>query len=186
MSEAAAVTYREGACCVDILSRTFPIHVLQCITRLSAVVSHVAELGSRRKVSEIFCKCVTRCIASGVIRMHGVAVCWTSVPCFCCWRLYILWWMGCSICFVQEALINTLLELLEQDAQCPCYVTIVAVDRQYVLRIYVCVCSLSCPAIKAHAPYFHLWPVWLQFRFGKRLLNKNCVFWFSLPLLPVK
>jgi len=57
----------------------------------------------------------------------------------------------------------------------------------------VSVCSLSCPACNAHAPYCHLWPVWIYniFRhylingtiFEKKLLNTKCVFWFSLQLL---
>ena len=71
--------------------------------------------------------------------------------------------------------------------------------------MYVCVCvcvcvwvgartykrsvrpySITYPACKAHAPYFHLWPLWLHhiFRhylingtiFGKKLLNIKCVF----------
>ena len=50
----------------------------------------------------------------------------------------------------------------------------------------LCVCSLTYPTCKAHAPYFHLWPLWLHqiFRhylindtiFGKKLLIIKCVF----------
>jgi len=42
-------------------------------------------------------------------------------------------------------------------------VTIVAVEKQYVLHILcVCVFSLSCPACTAHASCCHLWPVRLH------------------------
>jgi hypothetical protein len=62
----------------------------------------------------------------------------------------------------------------------------------------VCVCSLSYPACNAHAPYCHLWPVWLYHIFPhylinrtifeewggrKNLLNTKCMFRFSLQLL---
>jgi hypothetical protein len=56
----------------------------------------------------------------------------------------------------------------------------------------VCVCSLSNPACKAHAPHYYLWPAHLYHIFnhlihstifGKKLLNIKCVFWFSLQLL---
>ena len=55
------------------------------------------------------------------------------------------------------------------------------------------VCSLSCPASNARAPYCHTWPVRLYKVFphyfingtilGEKLLNIKCVFWFSLQLL---
>jgi len=35
--------------------------------------------------------------------------------------------------------------------------TILAVEKQYVLHISVCVFSLRYPACNAHAPYCHLW-----------------------------
>ena len=38
--------------------------------------------------------------------------------------------------------------------------TIVAVKKQYIFC--VCVCILSYPAHNAHAPYFHPWPVRLR------------------------
>jgi len=56
----------------------------------------------------------------------------------------------------------------------------------------MCVCGLRYPARKAHAPYCHLWPVWLykifstlsykrhDFRKKKKSLNIKCLFWFSL------
>jgi hypothetical protein len=57
----------------------------------------------------------------------------------------------------------------------------------------MCVCSLSYPACKGHAPYCHLWPVRIYCIlpnylingtiFGKLLLNIKCVFWFSLQIL---
>ena len=34
-----------------------------------------------------------------------------------------------------------------------------------------CVCSHSHPKIKAHAPYYHLWPVWLYRIFPHYLIN---------------
>ena len=50
----------------------------------------------------------------------------------------------------------------------------------------VCVCSLRYPAYIAHAPYFHLWPVWIYHIiphylinvtiFQEKLLNVKCVF----------
>jgi hypothetical protein len=33
-------------------------------------------------------------------------------------------------------------------------VTIIAVEKQYIHIVWVCVCSLSYPACKAHAPYY--------------------------------
>ena len=49
----------------------------------------------------------------------------------------------------------------------------------------MCDCSLSYPARKAHAPYFHLWLVWLHYAFPRylmngsiferKILNKKCV-----------
>jgi len=52
-----------------------------------------------------------------------------------------------------------------------------------------CVCSLRYPANKAHAPYRHLWPLWLCHIspnylingtiFGKIFLNIKCVLSFS-------
>jgi hypothetical protein len=61
---------------------------------------------------------------------------------------------------------------------------------------WVCFCSLSYPAYKAHAPYYivicglpglyHIFPHYLikGTNFEKKLLNTKCVFWFSLQLLP--
>jgi len=62
-----------------------------------------------------------------------------------------------------------------------------------VEKVEVCVCSLRYPAYNAHAPFWYLWPTRL-YRifplylingaiFGKRLLNKKCVFWFSVQLM---
>jgi hypothetical protein len=58
----------------------------------------------------------------------------------------------------------------------------------------VCVCSLSYPGCKAHAPYSNLWlhhvfvPDYLvnDNIFGKTLLNLKCVFRFRLQVLPEK
>jgi hypothetical protein len=71
-------------------------------------------------------------------------------------------------------------------------VTIVGVEKKYY-TFWVCVCSFSYPAGKAHAPYSHLWPVWLCHIFPhylingtifrKKLLNIKCVFGFSLQSL---
>jgi len=69
----------------------------------------------------------------------------------------------------------------------------------YVVRqntewcFWVCACSPIYPARIAHAPYCHLWPIWL-YRvfphylvngtiFEKKSLNTKCVFWFSVQLL---
>ena len=71
--------------------------------------------------------------------------------------------------------------------------TTVAVDKYYIF--WVCVCKITYPACKAHAPYCHLRPVWLYHIFphylinGKiflKLLNIKCVLWFSLQVLSVK
>jgi len=40
--------------------------------------------------------------------------------------------------------------------------TIVAVEKQKYCIFRVCVCRLRYPACKAHAPYYHLWPVRLD------------------------
>jgi hypothetical protein len=60
---------------------------------------------------------------------------------------------------------------------------------------WVCVFGLSNPARKAHAPYCHVWPVWLCYYIfphyttkgtifeNKKLLNIKCVIWFSLQIL---
>ena len=66
--------------------------------------------------------------------------------------------------------------------------------KQWVLHIVcVCVCSLSCPACNAHAPYCHLWPAPRYIRphyitkgriLEKQLLNIKFAFWFSLHILP--
>jgi hypothetical protein len=59
---------------------------------------------------------------------------------------------------------------------------------------WTCVCILSYLAFNVHELYYsHLWPVWLYHVFsyylinttifGKKLLNINCVFWFSLQRL---
>jgi hypothetical protein len=72
-------------------------------------------------------------------------------------------------------------------------VTIVAVEKQQVLHT-LCVCSLSYPACKAHAPYYIvICGLWLHqiFRhyllngtiFGKTLLNmKGVLFIYSFNL----
>jgi hypothetical protein len=64
-------------------------------------------------------------------------------------------------------------------------------NKYYVF--WVNVCGLTYPACNAHAPYFHLWPVWLYNTFPhylikgtvfvKQLLNMKCVLWISLQLL---
>ena len=40
----------------------------------------------------------------------------------------------------------------------------------------MCVCSLSYPACNAHAPYCHLWPVWIYCIFPHYLTN-GTTFW---------
>jgi len=56
----------------------------------------------------------------------------------------------------------------------------------------MCVCSLNYPACNAHAPYCHLWPVWLYQTFSHYLIDRGifwgagiikCVFWFTLQIL---
>jgi len=37
--------------------------------------------------------------------------------------------------------------------------------------LWVCVCSLKCPACNARAPYCHLWPVRLYYIFPHYLTN---------------
>ena len=74
---------------------------------------------------------------------------------------------------------------------------IVAVRNNKYYIFWVCVCSLSYPAPKAHAPYYvycDLWHVRLyhivptllhkrhEFR-GKKVFSTKSVFWFSLRLL---
>jgi hypothetical protein len=69
-------------------------------------------------------------------------------------------------------------------------VTIVAVEKQWVLNM--CVCSLSYPVYEAHAPYCYRWPLWLHHIFpyylingtifGKKVIDHKIVFWFSLQL----
>jgi len=60
---------------------------------------------------------------------------------------------------------------------------------------WVCVCSLGCPACKAHAPYCHLWPVPLhyiffsvfshkRYNFGKKVTeHKMCALIFSITFV---
>jgi hypothetical protein len=58
--------------------------------------------------------------------------------------------------------------------------------------LWVCVCNLSYPACKAHAPYCHLWLIQLYnifplflikgTIFERKLLNKKCVFIYSITL----
>jgi hypothetical protein len=60
-----------------------------------------------------------------------------------------------------------------------------------IYRVYVC--GRSYPACKAHAPYCHLWSVWLCNIFQHYLINRTilekkvmelkCVFSFSLSCL---
>jgi hypothetical protein len=44
-------------------------------------------------------------------------------------------------------------------------VTTVAVESSKQYTFCICVCSLSYPACKSHAPFFHLWPVRLYWIF---------------------
>jgi len=63
-------------------------------------------------------------------------------------------------------------------------------NKDYIF--WVCVCSLRYPACNAHAPYCHLWPVWLytifphlmkaRFSWGSRL-NIKCVFDFCSAII---
>jgi hypothetical protein len=58
---------------------------------------------------------------------------------------------------------------------------------------WVCVCGLSYTACNMHAPYCHLWPVWLYCIFphylinsmiiGKKYLKIKRVFWLSVQLV---
>jgi len=66
-------------------------------------------------------------------------------------------------------------------------------NKYYIF--WVCVCSLRYPACNEHAPHCHLWPVQLYNIFPhyliestnkRKLLNTNCVLWFSLWLLSEK
>jgi hypothetical protein len=43
--------------------------------------------------------------------------------------------------------------------------------KQYILHIWMCVCSLRCPACNAHAPHCHLCPVWVHSIFPHHLIN---------------
>jgi hypothetical protein len=58
----------------------------------------------------------------------------------------------------------------------------------------LCICSLKYPACNAHAPYCHLWSTMLynifphyliktRFSKKKKILNRKCVYRFSLQLL---
>jgi len=49
--------------------------------------------------------------------------------------------------------------------------TIVALGKKYYYIFWVCICSLSYPACNAHAPYWHLWSVWLHQDFSNYLIN---------------
>ena len=52
--------------------------------------------------------------------------------------------------------------------------TTVAVEKQQLLHILcVCVCRLKYAACKAHAPYFHQWPVRLYNTFPHYLINET-------------
>ena len=66
-----------------------------------------------------------------------------------------------------------------------------SVEKQYVLLFWAWVCSLSYPARKMHAPYWHLWLVQLYHIFPlfhkwhhlwKKKLNIKCVFCLPIPL----
>ena len=63
-----------------------------------------------------------------------------------------------------------------------------------IFRVFVC--SLRYPECNAHAPYCHLWPVWLYNIFPHYLTNgtivwktitehEMCVWWFSLQIVSV-
>ena len=71
--------------------------------------------------------------------------------------------------------------------------TTVVVEKQRVLHNKsVCICNLRYPACNAHVPYCHQWSAQLYSIFPhylidgtiieekKKLLDTNCVFWFSL------
>jgi hypothetical protein len=70
---------------------------------------------------------------------------------------------------------------------------IVAVQNNKYYILWACVFSLIYSACNGHAPYCHVWPMWLQYfstlshkwrGFWKQmLLNIKCVFWFSLQVL---
>ena len=49
----------------------------------------------------------------------------------------------------------------------------VTAEKQEVLHILKeCICSFIYPECKVHAPYFHMWPVWLYNIFTPHLVNK--------------
>jgi hypothetical protein len=89
---------------------------------------------------------------------------------------------------------------IKQEKHCTCNVTLRSVRVKIVRwksnKCYIfcaCVCSLSYPAWKAHAPYYiHLWTYRIFSRFlikgkifGKKLLNiiYIYIYWFSLQCL---
>ena len=85
------------------------------------------------------------------------------------------------------------------DRQCTCNVifrhvgaTVVVVHSSECYIFCVCVCSLSHPACKAHAPYCRLWPAWFYHTYPHFLIHntifetkkkvtehKTCLFIFS-------
>jgi hypothetical protein len=105
----------------------------------------------------------------------------------------------CSVCCIFK---HSVVDQIQHDMQCMYSVTmrwLLNHCREWKNKIYyifwVCVCSCSYPAWKAHGTilYCHLWPVWIchifshyvisSVIFGKKVLNIKCVLWFSLQLV---
>jgi hypothetical protein len=58
-----------------------------------------------------------------------------------------------------------------------------AISIIYRVCVCVCICSRRYPACNAHAPYCHLWPIWLYHIFPYFLINGTiCMFWFYLQI----
>jgi len=58
---------------------------------------------------------------------------------------------------------------LEVRSRNHCYRT----QATSIKTFWVCVCSRSYPAFTAHAPYYHLWPIWLYNTFSHYLIRRT-------------
>jgi len=97
-----------------------------------------------------------------------------------------------SVKIIQDIILRNL-----QDIKCMCNVTLRCIhatmlqwksSKYYIF--WVCVCRFMYPACNAHAPYCHLWPIWLYHIYSHNLINgtvfrklgiehKMCVLIFS-------